>query len=166
MRRYTTKMTIEQISRRRFGIGIATASIALVSGCIGEDDHDDHSHEHGRVSDLTIIDRSVDEIVADYHGHWHGTLPSIPLGEHVSLGATFEDDDGNVLPLGEHEEYQFGAVVADGANDEPINIVLHGDHVHLQGEATGVTAVAFQLLHDGEVEWEASESIGVEVVEE
>lgn len=131
-----------------------------------DDHHDDDHHDDGGngVSDLEIIDRSSDEVVADYHGHWHGSLPEIPLGEHISLGAVFEDEDGEVIPIGDDEAYQFGARVADDA-EEILSTESHGDHVHLHGESAGETAVIFQLLHDGDVERETSDPLGVTVEE-
>lgn len=170
-------MPSERISRRQFGIALTGTSAILLAGCLGngeaqdddnqDDDHHDDDHHHdgeGGVSDLEIIDRSSNEVVADYHGHWHGALPEIPVGEHISLGAVFEDEDGEETPIGDDEEYQFGARLADDA-EEILSTESHGDHVHLHGESTRETAVIFQLLHDGDAQKETTDPLEVTVEE-
>ncbi|MDQ2048871.1 hypothetical protein RBH26_00060 [Natronolimnohabitans sp. A-GB9] len=58
----------------------------LTAGCLGSGGDSEY--------ELDVIDRRTDEEVADYHGHWHGELPSIPLEDNVSLGAVVEDENG------------------------------------------------------------------------
>ncbi|GAB6878632.1 hypothetical protein JCM17823_09060 [Halorubrum gandharaense] len=117
------------------------------------DDHDDHGHAH--VEELEIIDRGHDEVVADVHGdHWHGSLPDVEEGDYLSLGAEFTDDHGDQIHLGENEEYQLNARVADDA-DDIVSIESHGDHIHVTGEEEGHTALVFQLYHDDHADWES-----------
>lgn len=131
-----------------------------------DDDHHDDDHHHGDVQDIVLIDRSVDETVADaHHDHWHGSLPEIPHGEHVSLGAVFSDDEGNEIPIGDDEDYWFDARLGDDTADDVVDTESHGDHVHLHGESVGTATVVFQLRSDDHVEWEAP-TIDAEVVEE
>ena len=171
------------VSRRQFTIGVVSAGSTIVAGCLDDDssnerdDRDaDDGHDRDRddgydddgiggISNLRIIDRDDDEAVADYHGHWHGGIPSIPLGERVSLGAVFHARNGDELRLGDDAAYQFGVRVSEGADKDVVSIDLHGDRVHLWGESEGETAVVFQLLRGEDVEWETMETIGVEVLE-
>ncbi|MCU4973049.1 hypothetical protein OB955_09870 [Halobacteria archaeon AArc-m2/3/4] len=150
----------KRTTRRRFGLGlVATSAILGVGGCLGRDD----DHDHDGAYTLVLFDRNADESVADYHGHWHGALPSVAVGEHLSVGADFEDDDGDEVKLGE-DAYQFDARVADDTGI--LETESHGDHVHLHGASPGTAAVTFQLRHDGDLEWETGEPIELDVVDE
>ncbi|WP_254862696.1 hypothetical protein [Halovivax gelatinilyticus] len=136
------------------------------------DDHDhddDHGHDHESVDTLRIFDRGPDphEEVADVHGdHWHGELPHIHVGENISLGGEFEDDDGHTIPIGSDEEYELGVAVAEDAPEGIVSIDpdgdFHGDHVHVHGEQEGETELVFSLWHDDHADWE-SPPIAVEV---
>jgi len=148
-----------------------------------DDDHDDdHDHDHDdEVADepfdelgvadegLTILDRAHDphEEAAYVHGdHWHGSLPSIPVDDNVSLGAEVELEDGDDLELG--DEYELRVAVAP---DEPEGVVgideddYHGDHVHINGEQEGVTEVVFMIWHDDHADYQ-SPPITAQVVED
>ena len=121
----------------------------LVEGVGGyEDDHDDE------VSHFDVIDRDTDEVTADIHGdHWHGSLPHIHEGEHISLGAHVEDGHGDEIELdGDHWELRVR--LADGAHEDVVSFDYHGDHVHIIGDHEGETEVVFQLYHDDHVEYE------------
>jgi len=126
----------------------------------GHGHDDDHVHEEVTVFD--IIDRSADEVTADYHvDHWHGSLPVVKVGDNISLGAYLEDDHGHEIELdGDH--HALGVALAPGAEEGIVSFDLHGDHVHIIGEQEGTTEVVFQFLHDGAVEFE-TEPIKVEV---
>ncbi|GAB3026619.1 hypothetical protein GCM10025298_13490 [Natronobiforma cellulositropha] len=136
--------------------------VALIDALAGiellEYDGHDHGHTHDEriedadVDELVVIDRADDEAVADAHyGHWHGSLPAVPLGSHVSLGAVFTDSDGVAFSL--EGAYAFDAR-AEGGSDV-LEIDSHGDHVHLRGVESGTTLVVFELREDGSVVWEA-----------
>lgn len=123
-----------------------------MAGCLGDDGYD------GEYT-LDIIDRGTDEEVADYHGHWHGSLPDIPAGGHLSVGADVENNDGEAVALG--EDLQLDATVDD---TDRVETESHGDHVHLYGDTEGNVDVTFQLRTDDDVEWETSEPISADVV--
>ncbi len=132
---------------------------------VEEDDHE-HEHEHEfdahHVADVRIFDRAPDphEEVAHYHDdHWDGELPTVPVGEHVSLGAEFEDDEGNLADL--DHEFELRVRLADDA-DDIVEFDYHGDHVHVIGEEEGTTEVVFQLWHDDHADFE-TEPIAVDV---
>lgn len=146
--------SLVRTTRRRAVAGLASAGGLLLAGCLGFGEE----HEHYTID---VVDRDTEEVVADYHGHWHGELPAVPVDEYVSLGADVVGGDGEPVPLGEDAEYRLHAAPRD---DGLLEVESHGDHVHLHGEAAGETAVRFQLLDDG-VAWETSESIAVTVVE-
>jgi len=122
---------------------------------------DYHDHEIGK---FELIDRSTEEVTAHIHSdHWHGSLPEVPLNDHISLGANIEDEDGNEIELG--EEYELKIDLAEGANQEIVSFDEHGDHVHIKGEEEGNTQIVFQLWHHDHIEYETP-SIGVFVGEE
>lgn len=117
-----------------------------------------HDHANGHhddsVSEFDVIDRDEDEVTAYIHGdHWHGSLPHVHEGEHLSLGADAKDDHGDKLDIdGDHWELR-----VDHAHDHDHDVVrfdLHGDHVHINGEVAGETEVVFELWHDDHVEYE------------
>ena len=124
---------------------------------------DDYDHDHDEeVSTFDIIDRSADEVTADVHDdHWHGSLPDVPEGDNISLGAYIEDSHGDEIELdGDH--YELGVSLADGAPEGIVSFDYHGDHVHIIGDDEGMTEVVFELIHDGHTDYETP-SIPVEV---
>ena len=136
---------------------------------VDDHDHDDHEHDVGDVGELRLYDRAPDphEEVADVHGdHWHGELPHIHVGDNISIGGEFEDQDGHTIPIGSNEEYELGVRVADDAPEGIVSIDpdedFHGDHVHVHGEQEGETELVFMLWHDDHADWE-SPPIAVEV---
>lgn len=118
------------------------------------------------IAELDIIDTQTGEVAAYLHGdHWHGGVPDIPLDETISVGAVFEDDEGRVLPLGEDEQFQFDATIAEGAQ-EIIEIESQGDEIEMTGIEEGRTQVVFEVLSDGELIFDSSvDPLGAEVVE-
>lgn len=146
------------MTRRQIGIGVISAGLALVSGCLGSDGHDESDAYR-----VEIIDRSTDEAVADYHGQWHGELPSIPLGKHISLGARFADNDSNEIHLDERD-YQFDVHPSDD-DGEVISTESHGDHVHVHGETSGEASVYFELAGTDHGVWITSNPIEIAVIE-
>lgn len=126
--------------------------------------HDENGHGH--INDLHIIDRDHDEEVAELHGdHWDGSLPSVEVGHHVSLGAVFIDDHGDEIPLGEDEEFTLYARMDENHSEGAVHIHGHGDHIHVEGEAVGHVELIIELRHDDHVEW-SSPPIGIEVTGE
>ncbi len=114
-------------------------------------DEKDHDHDED-IGEFKIIDRDTDEEVAYVHDdHWHGELPEVHEGEHISLGAYIEDDHGDEIELG--DEYQLGVRLAEGA-DDIVSFDEHGDHVHIEGEEEGSTEVVFELIHHDHVDYE------------
>ncbi len=131
--------------------------LMMFSGCGEEaqtaDDHydQDHSH-HEEITAFEIIDRRAEEVTAYVHvDHWHGSLPEVPAGENISLGAYIEEDDEEMLLDGDH--HALGVALADGAEEGIVSFDMHGDHVHIIGEQEGETKVVFQFIHDGDVEY-------------
>lgn len=115
------------------------------------------SAHDGDVADFELLDRGADEeVTADFHGdHWHGGLPEIPMGEHISLGARITLDDGDEVDL-DGDENELGVELADDAAGDVLDLDYYGDHVHLIGAATGDTEVVFQWIHDGDVAFETT----------
>ncbi|MFC6906514.1 metal ABC transporter substrate-binding protein [Halalkalicoccus tibetensis] len=136
----------------------------------GEDEVEPVDHEFDpatvEVAELDVIDRRTGEVTAYLHGdHWHGGVPDVPLDETIPVGAVFEDEEGRVLPLGEDEQFQLDATIAEGAQ-EIIGIESSGDEVAMAGLEEGRTQVVFELLSDGEVVFDTStDGLDAEVVE-
>jgi len=129
-------------------------------------DHD-WNPETVEIADFDVLDRRSGEVSAYWHNdHWHGGIQPVPLDSHRALEGVFEDSDGRVLPLGDDDPFEFDAVVADGADEEPIEIEPRGDHVRLHGREVGRTQLVFQLKHDGEVLWDTSNDLIAARVEE
>lgn len=114
-------------------------------------DEKDHDHDD-EIGEFEMIDRDTGNVTAYVHGdHWHGELPEVHEGEHISLGAYIEDDHGHEIELG--DEYQLGVSFAEGA-DDIVSLDEHGDHVHIEGDEEGSTEVVFELIHDDHVDYE------------
>ena len=131
--------------------------LLLIAGMLfawGCSDDADAGHGHGEeITAFEIIDRSKDEVVAYVHvDHWHGSLPVVHEGEHLSLGAYIEEDGEEEYLDGDH--HALGVALAPGAEEGIVTLDLHGDHVHIKGVEEGETMVVFQFIHDGEVEYE------------
>ncbi len=123
---------------------------------VGDEEEDGEEFDAHHVSDVAILDRAQDphEEVADWHDdHWHGEIPTVPVGDNVSLGATFVDDDGNEAEL--NGAYELRVRLEEDASDI-VEFDYHGDHVHIIGEEEGETAVVFQLWHDDHADFETT----------
>jgi hypothetical protein len=138
------------ITRRYFWSLIAFVAITLAA-C-------GHDHDTGEVAKLYLLDRGADSAeVADVHGeHWHGNLPTITVGDNISIGGRFVDENGKNLTLGSNEgDLQIRARVADGQPTDIVRLEFHGDHVEIFGEKEGQTRLVFQLWHDNHADWES-----------
>lgn len=118
------------------------------------------------VVDMAVLDRDADRVVtADTHGgHWHGSLPTLTAeGNRSSLGVIWLDSSEDPVDIDYADGYEYNARFATGADEDLIEIVTHGDHIHLRpGDDAGTTSIHFQLLHNGEPVYE-SPSIDVVV---
>lgn len=128
------------------------------------------SDENGmpEVVDMAVLDRDDErQVTADTHGnHWHGSLPTLEVdGNRSSLGVVWLDADEDPIEIDYADGYEYNARFATGADEDLIEIVTHGDHIHLRpGDTAGTTSIHFQLLHGSDVVYE-SPAIDV-VVEE
>ncbi|MCU4924785.1 zinc ABC transporter substrate-binding protein [Halobacteria archaeon AArc-dxtr1] len=131
-----------------------------------DDDHD-FDPDTVEVGGLDLYDGRTDEEIAYWHGdHWHGNLPETLRDESSRVVPVFEDADGNVLPLGEDEQFQVDAYIVDGAA-EVVEIDARGDHLVFEATEEGRTRVVIELVADGDVIWDTSnDNITLDVVEE
>ena len=131
-------------------------------------DHDHHDHDHGDhdhhdstsafgdIETFEILNRSDNRNrVAYVHGaHWHGRLPNIEVGGRLSLGANIVSVGGRERELdSEGEVNGFDVRLAPGATEGIVELVYHGDHVHIRGVQAGSTMVQFIWTHRGEVRY-------------
>ncbi len=126
------------------------------------DDHDhnhghDHDHDHDHEIDtFELLNRQDDGAkIAYVHGnHWHGSLPNIDVNSHLSLGAHIVSADGRERELDHEGEVNALTVsLAPGAEEGIVELVNHGDHVHIRGLQDGHTQVVFSWVHRGEVRY-------------
>ena len=127
----------------------------------GDHHHDDaHAHDHGRaamgeIGEFKILDRGANRaVVANIEdNHWHGRIPTVPLGDRVSLGAIIVSADGRNRDLSDPAVNDFVVGLAPGAAGGIVEFVDHGDHVHIRGIAEGSTSVVFSWTHRGELRY-------------
>ena len=127
----------------------------------------DHDHDHDSpIAEFVILDRGADRApVADIHGdHWHGRIPDVPLDGRVSLGAVIVSADGRDRDLSDPSVNDFGVALAPGAPEGVVELVDHGDHVHVRGVQVGVSEVVFTWTHRGELRY-TTPPIAVRVVD-
>lgn len=160
-------------TRRTFVAGLAAVSTAAVTGCLGDDDDDgelevadEHFDDIG-IYELQLYDRAHDphEEISYMHGdHWHGTgeFPTVPEGDTLSIGATGYDEDGDALDL--WDAYELQAAVGPDGDEDLVSFDSHGDHVHIHGEAEGLTEIVFILVDGSETAYQ-SDTISVTVGE-
>jgi zinc transport system substrate-binding protein len=163
---------------------LESEDVALIDGLEGlesqllpmdrePDDREDAEEYDGEpgdveVAEFELYDRRTGEEVAYWHGsHWHGGVPDVEVDQYVAIDGHFEDEGGRVLPLGENAPFELDARVADGVDEDAIEIEPQGDHVEFHGVEEGRTMVVFELVADGETVWDTSDdNISVAVVEE
>lgn len=114
-------------------------------------------------------DYRTEEVLGYWHAevdHWHGGIPSIEVGGTVPVGIVLEDSDGHVIPLGDDEQYQVDATIADGGDQSVVTIESAGDHVQFHGESVGLTEIVIQIREGETVVYETDpDPLRVEVLE-
>ena len=140
------------IRRARNLLVLGLLVLVGATGC-PEEDPEENGEEVAvdTINEVLIIDRSVDEDIAQYHDgdHWHGQIVLDPDDEeHTSLGFEFYDEDGNEVdvPLGE-DGFDYDIDIED---ESLVTLDTHSDHFHLYGEEPGDTEVFFDFTRDGE----------------
>lgn len=127
-------------------LALLLVGLMFFVGCTEENGHDE---------DITfeVIDRSENEVAAYVCGdHWHGELPEVLEGEHISLGAYILDNEKEIEL--DNEDYALGVDHAPGADEDVVGFDLYGDHIHIVGETEGKTEVVFQLIHNDHIDYE------------
>ena len=135
---------------------------------IPEPDHGrEYPEESLQLLEWDIIDLRSDQRLGYWHtDHWHGGIPDVELDDSVPVGIVLQDDDGYVVPLGDDEEYQLNAHIADGEDESVAEVESHGDHVEFHGRELGSTAAVFEIRRGDEIVYETTdEPSSFEVVE-
>lgn len=148
---------MSKFSKKFFLMALVASLVLTLIACGGEDPEENHSHEDPVITEIEIIDRDEDEVVADSHdGHWHGGLPALEAnGNRLSLGARFLDQNDEPVDV-DYDHHSFEARIVDGHDDDLIEIESHGDHIHLRpGASPGTTQLIFELHHHDEVVFES-----------
>jgi hypothetical protein len=145
------------------------AIVALMLSALVLADGHGHAHDHDHdspIAEFVILDRGADRApVADVHGeHWHGRLPDVPLDGRVSLGAVIVSADGRDRDLSDPSVNDFGVALAPGAPVGVVELVDHGDHVHVRGTQVGMSEIVFTWTHRGELRY-TTPPIAVRVVD-
>ena len=153
------------------GVQEGTTQVVFVWSTAGEEQfvtppitvevHEGHDHNHtgeglGEIEVFEILNRGdAGTRVAYMHDdHWHGTLPAIPVGDRLSLGANITSVDGRIRELdAEGEVNGFEVRLSPGAPEGIVELVLHGDHVHVRGLQEGSTFIQFIWTHRGEIRY-------------
>ena len=165
-------------TRRSVLASTGIAAVAALAGCLNgdddppedegeaeaepepepEDEGENGEEEYQLVADLLIYDEDdgSDEDVAEaFNGSWFGNLPTVLVGGSVTLRAEFIDSNGDILELGDDEEYTLRTVLADGAPDDVVSIDNNDDTVDLTGESAGEADIVFELYDGSAAEWES-----------
>ena len=132
--------------------GLEPYLISFDSDALPEPDRGrEYPPENLRLGEWDIIDLRGDQQLGYWHnGHWHGGIPDVELDSSVPVGIVLQDNDDYVVPLGENEEYQLDARIADG-EDEIVEVESHGDHVEFHGRELGSTAAVFEIWRGDEL---------------
>lgn len=153
----TTQIVFQWVHRG--DIRYTTPPITVTVGDHDEDhdDHDDHDHEEeSEIGEFEILNRRDNQSkVAYVHGaHWHGMLPNVEVGESLSLGAHIVSIDDRHREL-DSEGAINGLTVSlyEGAQEGIVSFGQYGDHVHIIGEAEGITQIVFHWVHRGEIRY-------------
>ncbi|TVR01928.1 MAG: hypothetical protein EA403_09845 [Spirochaetaceae bacterium] len=80
-------------------------------------------------------------------------MPTVPVGDRVSLGAVIVSADGRDRDLSDPSVNDFVVALAPDAAGGIVEFVDHGDHVHIRGIAEGSTSVVFSWTHRGELRY-------------
>ena len=141
--------------RRRSVLAAAGGVVVGLAGCLG-DRLPEPDEGDALVAELWIRDRATGELVADtHHDHWHGSLPAVRLGSAREFDAEFIDADRETIRLGDDEQFEVTATVAEASTDDTLTVESRGDHVLLTGEDTGEAELIFRLSEANDTVWEA-----------
>ncbi len=148
--------------------GLEPYLISLDSGALPEPDRDrEYPEENLQLLEWDIIDLRSDQQLGYWHNeHWHGGIPDVELDDSVPIGIVLKDNEGYIVPLGEDEEYQLDARIADGEDESVAEVESHGDYVEFHGRELGSTAAIFEIRRGDELIYDTDdEPASFEVVE-
>jgi zinc transport system substrate-binding protein len=129
------------------------------------------TREELAIGEFELWDRRTGQQEGWWHSgrdHWHGGPPDVAVGDEVALSVVIPhvEDETIAAPLGENERFHVEVRLADGADEGVLDIDSRGDHVLLEGIATGETDLVFEI-YDGDelVEDTSGDPARVTVVE-
>jgi len=157
---------------KQFLTVLAFPGVLVLAGCDrSSTELDDDHNEFARVE---VVDRgqAARPVVATWRAGegWSGSLPNVSLSstnQRISIGFRVYDDDGDQLELA--GEYSIRYALSQGATQGIVdmghadNVLFHGDHVHIYGQAPGTTQIQFVLWHIDHAD-DATDPVTVRVV--
>jgi hypothetical protein len=156
----------------RFGALALAGALVVTAACERTGtEPDPHFDDVVRVN---LIDRATGETLAHTHGegeamHWDGDLGHLHVGEELVVDVEFIARGGHVVPLGSEwtvmacPEVHWTGSRCDGDSDGVISVHPHGNHVDIEADAEGESAVVFALWHGGHSDWAGAPAVGIEV---
>ena len=180
-------------TRRQVLGGLLAGGAIALAGCLGDDDDardendndddgdegvedDDFSLNGRRLSrglPVQLFDPDTDQLVTEVHyhvqeefRHWHRVPVEVPSGGTKTAIAEVVDEDQELIPLGEDEEFRLEMRPTDETPDDRVAVDISGDVVRLYGESPGEARLLVEIVRndDDEVPWQSPE-LWVEVVE-
>lgn len=112
-------------------------------------------HNGETITTFELLDlENRSQMTAWFHvDHWHGSLPTIPLGSSIDIGAFVANARGQEVPLA-LDGFRLEARIADFLPRDVVNIEIRGDVVVLEGLKDGLTQLIFTVYEDNAVIFE------------
>lgn len=122
-------------------------------------------HYGETITTFELTDReNHQQLTAWFHvDHWHGSVPTIPLGDSLELGVFFANARGQEVLLNT-ADFTLDVRVAEFLPRDVVSVETYEDFVILEGLRDGLTQIIFTLFEGTEVLFE-SPPINVRVEE-
>lgn len=175
------------LSRRRVLGGLLAGGSLALAGCLG-DESDEDSDDEGDAVDpelelngrtlssgfpMQLFDPETDQLVGEVHyhsderyRHWHFMPLEVPDGETTTAIAEVIDEDLEVIPVGEDEQFRLEMYPTDDTPEDRLDVDVSGDVVRVRGLSPGEGYLRAALIRnaDDELLWQ-SPALWVQVVE-
>ncbi|WP_267162501.1 hypothetical protein [Halovenus salina] len=161
-------------SRRAFLAGIGGAGTVAVAGCIGGggDGSDEEPTETPEVEEarqlggetlrsyfpVKLFEPDTDNRVAEVHyhtdfSHWHFVAFEVPLDGYRAVEARVYNDDDEVIPLGEDEQFHLEITRTEGTPADMLEVEVLGSTLNFHGTNADKGELLFHLSNGDERVW-------------